>query len=147
MAIKLRSSLKLEGEDLILKNLKSFIMETESASGEVLEEGAEILKKDAQQRAPGPTGRKYGKHPHPPGTLKDSIEIGWVYRGKGKVGIKVGIAENEYFKQEDKFYARFVEFGTSKMLAQPFMRPTLVKNRAKIRKLVLEQLKKRVGLE
>lgn len=142
MAIKLKSSLKFEGEEQILKNLKTFIGDAESAAAVVLEEGAEILKNEAVSRAPGPTGRKSGKYPHPPGTLKNSIQTGWVYRGKGKVGIKVGIAENEYFKLEDKFYARFVEFGTSKMLAQPFMRPTLVKNRAKVRKLVLERLKK-----
>jgi len=147
MAIKLKSGIKFEGEELIAKNLKAFILDTESAAGNILEEGAEILKKEARGRAAGPTGRKSGKYPHPPGTLKDSIDIGWVYHGKGKVGIKVGIAENEYFKQEDKFYARFVEFGTQKMLAQPFMRPTLVKSRAKIRKLVIERLRKEMGFE
>jgi HK97 gp10 family phage protein len=147
MAIKLRSGIRLEGEEQIAKNLKGFITETESAAGNILEEGAEILKKEAQGRAPGPTGRKSGKYPHPPGTLQDSIDIGWVYHGKGKVGIKVGIAENEYFKQEDKFYARFVEFGTKKMLAQPFMRPTLVTSRAKVRKLIIEGLKKELGFE
>lgn len=146
MAIRLKSGIKLEGEETIAKNLKSFIVDTESAAGGVLEEGAEELQAEARGRAAGPTGRKYGKYQHPPGTLKDSIQVGWVYHGKGKVGIKVGIAENEYFKQEDKFYARFVEFGTQKMLAQPFMRPTLVKSRSKIRKLVIERMKEELGL-
>lgn len=146
MATKLRSSLRFEGEEQILKNLKGFIESTESTAEEVLQEGAEILKNDARKKAPGPTGRKYGKYKHPPGTLKNSIAVGYVTRGKGRIGIRVGIAENEYFKQEDKFYARFVEFGTQKMLAQPFMRPTLKQNRSKIRKLILNHMKKELGL-
>ncbi len=32
----------------------------------------------------------------------------------------------------DPFYARFVEFGTSKMLARPYLRPALLKNQGRI---------------
>lgn len=148
MGFKLNSSITFEGEEQIAKKLSEFYADTESSAEDILQEGAEILKEDARKRAPvSDQGRRYGKHKHPPGTLRDSIEVGTIRRTSGKIGIKVGIAKNQYFTGEDKFYARFVEFGTSKMLAHPFMRPALVRQRAKIRRLAIDQLKKELGLE
>ncbi len=51
-----------------------------------------------------------------PGTLKKSIRYQMVKKG-AKVQV---IAGNRY-----AFYARFVEFGTAKMVARPFLRPSL----------------------
>jgi HK97 gp10 family phage protein len=158
MGFKINSSINLEGEDKIFKKLDEFYADTESSAEDILDEGAEILKKDARARAAvSDKGRQYGKYKHPPGTMKDAIEVGRVRRTSGKIGIKVGIATNKYFTQEDKFYPRFVEFGhhvvnkkgqvVGEALAQPFMRPALVRNRAKIRALAITRLKKELGLE
>lgn len=46
---------------------------------------------------------------------------------EGVVGVKKGKA----------FYAKFIEFGTSKMAAQPFIRPALLNNKREVVKLIM----------
>lgn len=148
MGFKINSSIRVDGEDYIERKLKEFFIDTQDSGQAALGDAAELLKEDARKRVPvSKSGRRYGKWKHPPGTLRDSIAVGFPMKKKaGRIGIKVGIEKNKYFTGDDRFYARFVEFGTEKMLAQPFMRPTLVRNRAKVRKLVMDRLKKELGL-
>lgn len=41
------------------------------------------------------------------------------------------------FRENSKaFYAKFIEWGTSKMAARPFLRPAILENRRKIMKLI-----------
>lgn len=135
-----RSGIKIEGLDNISLNMEEFLQETDSTGAEILEDGGELLMKEAKKRV-HVHGRKHGKYPHPPGTLKNSIKVGYIKKGKRGLGIKVGIEKNQYFTQENnKFYARFVEFGTSKMIARPFMRPALHRNRRKIRNMAISKL-------
>lgn len=94
--------------------------------------GASVIKKEAAARAPVYTGSVSQGHP-PPGTLKRSVyqkaikELSNLTKQTFFVGVRKG---KKYQKQgkkgnlsQDAFYARFVEFGTSKMPARPFMRP------------------------
>jgi len=67
-----------------------------------------------------------------PGSLKKSIR----YRVTKKGSVQV-LAGNR-----DVYYARFVEFGTSKTIAQPFLRPALHKNQNAIVEVFEGQLKK-----
>ena len=94
--------------------------------------GAAVIRREARERAPRYAGQVAAGHP-PPGTLKRSIysaqarrlssllqqvyHVG-VVSGKRvkKSGRKSGRAPNAY-------YWRFVEFGTVKMAARPFLRP------------------------
>lgn len=46
----------------------------------------------------------------------------------GKVGVRTGKAH--------AWYAAFIEFGTSKMAAQPFLRPAVLNNKRRIVKLI-----------
>lgn len=159
---KIKSSIKIEGEDKVLEALKEFINDTESEAGNILLKGAEMLKAEARALAPvSKTGKTKGKYQHPPGTLRDSIEVGEVRRKKGRISAAVGIAENKYFTQgnNNQWYARWVEFGTNNrivknyygnkgveknvgpMPASPFMRPALVKTKRRIRALVRDRLK------
>ncbi len=62
-----------------------------------------------------------------PGTLKKTIRV--VDRpGKGNVRVIAGNSE--------VIYARFVERGTSKMAAKPFLRPALNESKAEIRAIL-----------
>ena len=45
-------------------------------------------------------------------------------------------ARTKYFSQVDGFYARFVELGTKKMPARPFMRNAVDKNHEKIARII-----------
>lgn len=76
---------------------------------------ATLIVREAVRRAPRRTG-----------ALKRSIRIS--DRGEaGRVGV-VGVAiEADTTAETGRSYAGFVEFGTSRMKAQPFMRPALRK--------------------
>lgn len=69
----------------------------------------EVLK-EAQQNAPVDSG-----------DLKKSIKLKAGPRSKKAITLDVAVGEG--FFKGDTFYAGFVEFGTSKMPAKPFMRP------------------------
>lgn len=145
MSFKLNSGIRLEGLEDIEDRLIEFLDDTESAGEDILQEAAEILEQDAKKRAAvSEQGQRYGQHKHPPGTMRDAIEVGYVSRGKRCISVKVGIAKNSYFTGDDKFYPRMVEFGTSKMVAQPYMRPALVRKRSKVRRHVMTRLQEEV---
>lgn len=95
--------------------------------------GASIIKNEAIAKAPMYTGAVSKGHP-PPGTLKSAIyqtrltqfctpvEEVWkvdVRKGKRYQSQKRGGAEVNV----DAYYASWVEYGTVKMGARPFMRP------------------------
>jgi len=95
--------------------------------------GATVIRREAVLRAPQYTGPISEGHP-PPGTLKKAIYqkqiaelsnavqqtffVGW-RQGKRQQALKRG----SKIVNLDAFYGRFVEFGTSKMGAKPFLRP------------------------
>lgn len=66
-----------------------------------------------------------------PGTLKKSIRYRIVRRG---AAVQV-VAGSRSGKALTAFYAMWVEFGTRKMLARPFMRPAYHKNMGRIEQM------------
>lgn len=91
-------------------------------SGDVINgmEAACLFAK-AQAKAHAPVGT---------GLMKARITHKITARGKSITGY-VGV-----FKNSGAFYAQFVELGTSKMAARPFLRPAVFGNAKKIMKLV-----------
>ena len=94
--------------------------------------GATVIRKEAASRAPVSTGPK-GADQSPPGTLKRSVyqkqirELSNLVKQTFYVGVRQGKQYRNQGKKgnlsQDAFYARFVEFGTVKMAARPFLRP------------------------
>lgn len=96
--------------------------------------GAKLIRDEAKAIAPVYTGKVEDGHP-PPGTLKRAISMGRSNRdrapGKEVANVFVRQAKNgnvgqknvKAYSKFDAYYWRFVEFGTSKMAARPFMRP------------------------
>jgi len=76
------------------------------------------IERDAKQIVPVDTGN-----------LKGSIESRVIRNSDGEV---VGVVGSNVR------YAPFIEFGTSKMSAQPFLRPAVERNRETIRSLLGE---------
>lgn len=85
----------------------------------------------------GATAQGYAKDNAPvrTGTLRDSI------------GVKVKPNDKEVYigTMIDKFpedpYGKYVELGTSKMVAQPFLRPAATEHSAEYKKLMEESMK------
>ncbi|WP_257063441.1 HK97-gp10 family putative phage morphogenesis protein [Priestia megaterium] len=84
-----------------LKKLAS-IEKNEAIAEKALRRGAEVLRVEIERRAPRSTYK--GKH------LADHVIVSKIVNGKIKVGF-----------HKDFSYARFLEWGTSKMPAQPFI--------------------------
>jgi len=90
--------------------------------------GAAVVRKEARDLAPKSEGPQ--SDGHVPGTLKRAIyqkqirERSSLLQQTFFVGVRRGRSAKSSAKGViDAWYAHFVEFGTSKMSARPFMRP------------------------
>lgn len=105
-----------------------------NASMDRLEAAAEIVATKARQKVPVGTitrkviGGKYWTE-REPGSLKKSIRV---------VRKKDSKSRNVWIMAGNKkvFYAKFVEFGTVKKGAQPFLRPALNSSKAEIKSIL-----------
>jgi HK97 gp10 family phage protein len=124
---------KIEGLEELRRRFRRLPVEVQEQelSGAVMK-GAAVIGRDAQERAP------VLKEPHPkrtPGLLKRMIR--WtrgVRRGSeasafvsvrrpGKGAMRKGKQAGKASSEIDPWYWKFIEFGTSKMRAMPFLRP------------------------
>lgn len=71
------------------------------------------------------------------GALKESITK------SGAIGGKVFVGPSQ---QGPAFRAHFVEFGTSKMPAKPFMRSTFEREKATLERIMADEIRRGLGL-
>ena len=118
--------------------------------------GAKVIRDEARLRAPKAT-MSLGPLQPPPGTLKRSVimkhipELSNLTRQTFFVTVRHG---KKYRKQgkkgnlsQDAWYWRFVEFGSSKMRARPFLRPALEAKRRAAVQAMKDRLSERVEQE
>ncbi len=118
--------------------------------------GAKVILDEARLRAPK-AAESLGPRQPPPGTLRRSVimkhipELSSLTRQTFFVTVRHG---KKYRKQgkkgnlsQDAWYWRFVEFGTSKMRARPFLRPALEAKRREAVQAMKERLRERVEQE
>ena len=96
--------------------------------------GAKVIRDEARAQAPKAAQSLGSKQP-PPGTLKRSVimkqipELSSLTRQTFFVTVRHGKKFRKQGKKgnlsQDAWYWRFVEFGTRKMRARPFLRPAL----------------------
>lgn len=96
-----RVRVRVIGEDRILARLRDIIDAMKSGSANGSRDAAEFIKDRAQELVPVDTGR-----------LRDSIRV-----------TEVGPRTFTVGPGDEVEYAEYVEFGTSRMAAQPYMRP------------------------
>lgn len=118
--------------------------------------GAAEIRKDAKNKAPQYTGRIADGHP-PPGTLRRAIyqkqinELSDAQRQVFFVGVRQGKKYRKQGKKGDKsqdaYYWKFVEFGTSKMSARPFLRPAFEASKLQAVDRIQEYLAERIPRE
>jgi HK97 gp10 family phage protein len=87
-----------------------------------IREGAKIILKPARKAAPKRTG-----------LTRKAIKTKVMKRKKDRIGLNVQIGKGEY--KGETFYAAFVEFGTRRMKARPFLGPAYYKYRRKAMKV------------
>ena len=102
-------------------NAEKFIKQVGVAADNKLKEVAESIANDARALCPVDTG-----------SLRDSIEVRESKFKEGGYIVGAQLSGNY-----DRFYASFVELGTSKNIkrrAQPFLRPALKKNISRMKR-------------
>lgn len=90
--------------------------------------GAEVIREAASQNA----RRKTGK-------LSENMVVKVRRNSGGQVIVVVG-------PDKDAFYGRFLEIGTSKMPAYPFLLPAFEQNRKRVKKQIMADIFKELGL-
>lgn len=118
--------------------------------------GAKVIRDEARMRAPK-AAEVLGPNQPPPGTLKRSVimkqipELSSLTRQTFFVTVRHG---KKYRKQgkkgnlsQDAWYWRFVEFGTRKMRARPFLRTALEAKRREAVQAMKDRLSERIELE
>ena len=131
------STVQVKGLSELLKNMEQLPRELVSKRGglvrSALFKAAKTVRDEAKQRAPRDTGALQAnvvtvrdKDPQATGASERYVvtvkKKRWTGKAKTKAKKTAG-GKIDYRKSGDAFYWRFVEFGTSKMRAQPFLRP------------------------
>lgn len=123
--VQSRMRLRVEGVDDVIRALEKADAETKKELRDLVSEAAEIVFREADARAPIRTGAARN-------TLR--IKVGENKKGQFYANVVIGGG--------DQFYITFYELGTSRQPPRPFMRPSLDKSRAKIRKHLVEGLRR-----
>ncbi len=120
----MRSLVRLEGRDKLLEALKQAGDAMAGHLEEAVLAGAEIVRQAASANAPMRTG-----------TLATNIVKELDKKSKkGETAAKIGPNKKAY-------YGLFVELGTVKMSARPFLFPALESNRAAVRSTIRDKLR------
>lgn len=115
---------EFEGMDQLIQELENTGREVSVVKDEAVAEGAKIMQKATQERAP------YRR-----GILKTKIEISDIKNGEAEVYVD---------QQGEAYYGYFHEVGTSKMRARPFMGPAFNDSKMKIERAIADKLRQRL---
>lgn len=151
-------NVKVEGLSQIHKALSELGRKVSNKIAvKAMREGGKIVREQARQNAPVLSQKVPYRRA---GTLKKAIKSSTKVLKNGKIGTVVRVKtlttkQIETFKvrsgkkgalnPKDPYYWRFLEFGTSKMPAKPFMRPAFEQTKEKAATEIITTLKR--GIE
>jgi len=121
----------------IAAKLDNITKAAEKATRPAAQAGAQVFYDEVKQRVPvSAKSHKSGKKTYSPGTLRKAIYQAFADKesGDGKAVYRLS------WNKTHAFYGRFVEFGTSKMAAKPFLRPAYDAARARALQAVQERM-------
>jgi HK97 gp10 family phage protein len=126
-------SIKVAG----LKELERKLLTFEPKLGrkiirQALRSGAKVIHSAVKADVPVETG-----------ALKESLKVRAMRKRKHSYGVMIATSEG-WFKG-DEFYGAFLEFGTSKMPARPFVRPAFDSEKDNAAKIIVNEIKQ--GIE
>ncbi len=122
------ADVKLDGLEDLLTELGKLGKEGEKIEREILKKAGEKVKDAIIKEAPQRTGN-----------LKKNIKVSNIKRIDGAAMIDV-------YPSKDAFYAPFLEFGTTSMKADPFMSRGYENSKEEVEDLIVEEIKKGLGL-
>lgn len=121
---------EIKGLGELIKNLNSLPDKLEKkVIRAAVRKGANIIRDKARQNVQKDTGN-----------LQKSIITSGV-KVTGKIAFRVSLKQRKTKNSKDPYYGRFVEFGTSKTPAHPFMRPALDESESEVLEIVVNDIK------
>lgn len=123
------ADIELTGVDEILNKLQQIGTNISRLENKALKNAAEPVLEDA--KATNAFNDKSGK-------LRKGLKISNIKNKEGMKYVLVGVDKSDNSKI---FYGKFLEFGTSKMSARPFLQPAYEKNKDNIQQTIAETLK------
>lgn len=123
------ADIELTGVDEILNKLQQIGTNISRLENKALKNAAEPVLEDA--KATNAFNDRTGK-------LRKGLKISNIKKLDGIKYVLVGVDKSDNSKI---YYGKFLEFGTSKMPAKPFLQPAYEKNKDTIEKTIAETLK------
>lgn len=122
------AEMRIEGLETLMARLAAISEQVVTDAGKkALQEGGEVLRREISSRAPRDTGK-----------LADNIMKSGVKTKDGMDYIEVGPSKKV-------FYSLFLEFGTTKMSARPFIVPAMEESRNEIFNAIAEVLRRELA--
>jgi HK97 gp10 family phage protein len=129
------ADVRLEGLYELLAKLQELGNRAARVENQALKAGAEVIQKAASERVPRSHAHK--KH------LADNIIISRVKTKDGVKYVEVGPTKGD---NSEFFYGKFLEWGTSKMAARPFLGPAAAEKRDEVIETMKQVIKDGIGL-
>lgn len=120
--------IELDGVESVVRELEKLGTVGKRIENVALKKAGQTVKTAIQSEAPSRTG-----------TLKGSIVVSTVKTKEGMKYVKVGPSKKGW-------YGKFLEFGTKKMKANPFMTRGYEKSKRSAVDIIKSELKKGLGL-
>ena len=144
----MKVSIKVKGLEEATNALKSLEKDLEQPFREVIAGGAQLIRGEAiKSIQTGPkTGRIYEKY-NPRRTHSASAPGQAPASDTGKLVSQIMVNQkspDEILVESNATYSSFLEFGTSKMLARPFLFPATERSRPKIAEAVFNRVVKEI---
>ena len=124
------ANVKIEGSEDLMKAIEQMGLEGSKIANDALRKAGEYLVDEMKRETPVRTGK-----------LRDSIEHSNIKTKDNVKYIEVGPNKTTNWR------AKYLEFGTKKMKANPFMSRAYEKNKDKVQEIIADKLKEGLGLK
>lgn len=127
------ASMEFEGIEELMKRISEMGKAGVRAENKALKKAGEIIVEEAKNNVSERTGK-----------LKEGLKVSGVRKKDGNKYILAGIQKGDNSKI---FYGKFLEFGTSKMSAKPFMAPAYESKKNEANEIIKQELRNALNLK
>ncbi|MBN3404448.1 hypothetical protein CF088_03840 [Clostridium botulinum] len=126
------ASMELDGMDNLIRKIEDMGKAGTKIENKALKKAGELIVEEAKNNVPFRKGK-----------LKEGLKVSGVRKKNGNKFVLAGIQKGDNSKI---FYGKFLEFGTSKMKARPFMGPAYESKKEEAKEVIKDELRKGLGL-
>ncbi|EJE7236604.1 HK97 gp10 family phage protein [Clostridium botulinum] len=126
------ASMELDGMDNLIRKIEDMGKAGTRIENKALKKAGELIVEEAKNNVPFRKGK-----------LKEGLKVSGVRKKNGNKFVLAGIQKGDNSKI---FYGKFLEFGTSKMRARPFMAPAYESKKEEAKEIIKQELRNALNL-